>query len=122
MSAPLPLAPDSRRVMCEVGSYRFGDVPRQRCLIRLIGEIRRLRLVAPEPDLDQGRWHLRAAQDREIGLLPTAIRARMDIDQASLNRLGQIARFTQMLVLRHVGDDEAERIAFGSVGASLELD
>ena len=46
----------------------------------------------------------------------------MDFYQAVLDRLRKIARFSQMLVLRHVGDDEAERITLPSVSASLEFD
>src|SRR5687768_3239139 len=45
----------------------------------------------------------------------------MNIDQAELNGLSELTGFAQVLILRHVGDDEAERIAFRSIGTSLEL-
>src|SRR3954462_8551496 len=111
MSPPLSLTPDSRLVMREISGDRFGDVARQCALIRLIGEVGRLGLVAPESDLDQYRRHVRTAQHREIRLLHTTIRPGMHVDQSRLDRLGQIARFAEMFILSHIGDDEAEWIS-----------
>src|SRR4029077_6862007 len=77
--------------------------------------------VAAKPDLYQNRGHIRPAQHREVRLLHATIRTRMHVDQALLNGLSEIARLAQMLILRHVGDDEAERVALWRVGPSLEL-
>src|SRR5207253_1632393 len=59
---------------------------------------------------------------REIRLLHATIGTRMDFYQTVLDCLREIARFSQMLVLRHVGDDEAERVSLCCVRARLELD
>ncbi len=40
----------------------------------------------------------------------------------ALNERRELERFPQVLVLRHVGDDEAERIAPGGFGLGLEAD
>src|SRR5207248_9545055 len=55
-------------------------------------------------------------------LLYTAVRPGMHAREPLLNQLGEIARLAKMLVLRHVAQNEVERVALVHVaGAVLEL-
>ena len=66
--------------------------------------------VRPEADLHQHGRHVRRHQHAESRLLHAAARARVHRPEPALDHRRELARLAQVLVLRHVELDEAERI------------
>src|SRR6185312_630345 len=93
-------------VSIHVRHYRLCYRPCDLSLIVRITNVRSLGSVCTEPDLDQHGRHECAAQDGEVGLLNAAIRAGMEGAKSRLDLLCEICALAQVLVLRHVVENE----------------
>src|SRR6185437_7521282 len=108
----LPVAPAAHAcvVSVHVRHYRLCYRARDLSLVVRITNVRSFGLVGAETDLDQHRRHERTAQNGEVRLLHAAIGTGMKRSEARLDLLGEIRTLTQVLVLRHVVENEVERI------------
>src|SRR6185437_9849194 len=98
-------------VSIHVRHYRFCYRPCDLSFVVRITNVRSLGPVGAEADLDQHSWHECTAQDGEVGLLNAAIRTGVEGSESRLDLLSEIRALAQVLVLRHVVENEVERIA-----------